>query len=125
MNTPLQGTAADLIKLAMIRIDERLGSEGPQARMLVQIHDELLLEVPSPETKAVEALVVKEMTGAIGLDAPIVVATGWGRNWAQAHGCSRCGLDFPSHLGWDARPEQRRTRQCIGVRRGVPTNRWR
>ncbi len=85
VNTPMQGTAADLIKLAMIRIDRRLRTESYASRMLIQIHDELLLEVPSAESETLEALVVKEMAGAMDLDVPIIVDTGWGENWSEAH----------------------------------------
>jgi len=85
VNTPMQGTAADLIKLAMLAIDRRLIEEGFEARMLVQIHDELLLEVPPDEREAVEALVRTEMTGAMELSVPVVVDAGWGASWAEAH----------------------------------------
>jgi DNA polymerase-1 len=85
MNTPLQGTAADLIKLAMIRIDGRLGRERFRSRMLVQIHDELLFEAPPDEIDRLRAMVVAEMTGAMALDVPIVVDVGVGENWADAH----------------------------------------
>jgi DNA polymerase-1 len=83
VNTPLQGTAADLVKVAMIRIHRRL--EGARARMLVQIHDELLFEVPEDERDATAALVRREMSEALDLRVPIVVDVGWGRDWSEAH----------------------------------------
>lgn len=85
VNTPMQGTASDLIKLAMIHIDRRLREEDFEARMLVQIHDELLFEVPPSEQVRLEAMVVEEMASAMTLDVPIVVDTGWGATWAEAH----------------------------------------
>jgi DNA polymerase-1 len=86
MNTPLQGTAADLIKLAMIRIDRRLEDEGWRSRMLIQIHDELLFETPPEERDRLTEMVRAEMTGAMSLDVPIVVDAGVGETWADAHG---------------------------------------
>ncbi len=85
VNTPMQGTAADLIKLAMIRIDRRLSEEGRRSAMLVQIHDELLFEVPEDEKEELGRLVETEMTRAMDLDVPIVVDAGWGRSWEEAH----------------------------------------
>ena len=82
VNTPLQGTAADLIKLAMIRIDTLL--EGRQARMLLQVHDELVLEAPPGEAAEVAALVKREMEGVAKLEVPLVVDTGTGPNWRDA-----------------------------------------
>ncbi|MHC5012848.1 MAG: DNA polymerase, partial [Planctomycetota bacterium] len=85
VNTPLQGTAADLIKVAMIRIHARLEKEAWAARMLIQIHDELLFEAPPAEKDALTAMVTGEMTQALPLDVPIQVDTGWGTNWSEAH----------------------------------------
>lgn len=85
INTPIQGTAADLIKKAMIRIHRRLGSEGCTSCMLVQVHDELLFEVPELEREKVEELVRQEMEGVHRLDVPLKVELGWGKNWAEAH----------------------------------------
>jgi len=82
-NSPIQGSAADLIKIAMIRIHERLQSERLSARMLLQVHDELVFEVPGPETDAVKALVQAEMEGAASLSVPLVVDTGVGKNWLE------------------------------------------
>ncbi len=78
-NSPIQGTAADLIKISMIRVDERLA--GCEARMLLQVHDELLLEVPDDEVERVGALVREEMEGAIELDVPLKVDIGLGATW--------------------------------------------
>ena len=85
INTPIQGTAADMIKKAMIRIQERLDAKQLSARMLIQVHDELLFEVPEDEKAAVESLVREEMEGVEKLSVPLKVDTGWGRNWAEAH----------------------------------------
>jgi DNA polymerase-1 len=85
VNTPMQGTAADLIKLAMLEVDRRIVEDGFASRMLVQIHDELLFEAPPDEEDRLEAMVVEAMTNAMALDVPIVVETGWGESWAEAH----------------------------------------
>jgi DNA polymerase I len=85
INTPVQGSSADLIKLAMINIRERLQREGLSAQMLLQVHDELVFEVPVAELEAVKPLVVEEMERAIQLDVPIQVEVGAGRNWFEAH----------------------------------------
>ncbi len=82
VNTPLQGTAADLIKLAMIRIDEKL--RGMQADMLLQVHDELLFEAPPGEVDEVKAMAKREMEGVTKLDVPLLVDVGVGDNWRDA-----------------------------------------
>jgi DNA polymerase I len=82
-NSPIQGSAADLIKIAMIRIHERLQRERLSARMLLQVHDELVFEVPGPEMEAVTDLVREEMEGAAELSVPLVVDVGTGRNWLE------------------------------------------
>jgi DNA polymerase-1 len=81
INTPLQGTAADLIKLAMIAIDRQLTERALKTRMVLQVHDELLFEVPAEETAAVEALVRAEMEGVVKLDVPLVADLAFGPNW--------------------------------------------
>jgi DNA polymerase I len=81
VNTPLQGTAADLIKVAMIRIDRRLREEGFAGRMTLQVHDELLFDVPENEVEPVKELVRHEMETVIQLKVPIVVDCGAGPNW--------------------------------------------
>ncbi len=80
----MQGTAADIIKVAMIRIHERLREEGRGARLVLQVHDELLLEVPETETSAIKELVRQEMTGAYPLDPPLAVDVGVGEDWNEA-----------------------------------------
>jgi DNA polymerase-1 len=81
INTPLQGTAADLIKLAMIVIDRKLGERKLKTRMILQVHDELLFEVPTEETAEVEALVRTEMEGVKKLSVPLLADLGFGPNW--------------------------------------------
>jgi DNA polymerase-1 len=81
LNSPLQGTAADLIKLAMIRIDGRLAAERFEAKMILQVHDELLFEAPARERGKLEKLVQEEMEGVHKLDVPLVVEVGVGPNW--------------------------------------------
>jgi DNA polymerase I len=84
-NTPLQGSAADIIKLAMLRIDRRLRDAGHDASMILQVHDELLVEASEADSEAVAALVRDEMTGAIELSVPLEVEVGRGSSWAEAH----------------------------------------
>ncbi len=81
LNSPLQGTAADLIKLAMISIDRRLAKEKFEAKMILQVHDELLFEVPTKERAKLEKMVQEEMEGVHKLAVPIVVEIGSGPNW--------------------------------------------
>jgi len=87
MNAGVQGLAADLFKLALVRIDRRLEDEGLRARLVLQVHDEVLLEVPEEERQPVEPLVVQTMRGvaeAVPLRVPLEVSVGWGRSWADA-----------------------------------------
>jgi DNA polymerase-1 len=84
VNSVMQGTAADVIKVAMIRIQQRLRDEGRGARLVLQVHDELLLEVPDAEVSAVKELVRAEMCGAYPLDPPLAVDVGAGDNWREA-----------------------------------------
>ncbi len=85
VNMPIQGTQADMIKRAMISVDRKLTEGGYGTRMLLQVHDELVLEVPMDEVEAVRAMVVKEMSEALPLQVPIEVSTGIGSNWLEAH----------------------------------------
>ncbi len=85
VNTVVQGSAADLIKVAMNRVDRRLRRENRRSALLLQIHDELLLEVPEAEIEAVTALVREEMEGVADLSVPLRVDLGVGRHWADAH----------------------------------------
>ena len=81
VNTPLQGTAADLIKLAMISLARKLAERKLKTRMVLQVHDELLFEVPEDEKKEVEDLVRSEMEGVVKLNVPLVADLGFGPNW--------------------------------------------
>ncbi len=85
-NTPIQGTAADLIKEAMIRIHHRVREEFPLARLLLQVHDELLLEVPGDDVEEVTGMVVEEMEGALELSVPLAVDVGVGDSWYASKG---------------------------------------
>lgn len=85
INAPIQGTAADMIKLAMIQIHRRMKEEGLQSRMILQVHDELLFDVPASEKHVMEALVLSEMQKALPLSVPVEVEAGWGSNWLEAH----------------------------------------
>ena len=84
INTPMQGTAADLMKMAMIRVHQRLAREGFGSRMILQVHDELLLEVPENEVERVTEAVREEMESVYPLAVPLVVNIGVGRNWMEA-----------------------------------------
>jgi DNA polymerase-1 len=83
-NAPLQGSAADLIKIAMTRLHQALRQEGLAARLLLQVHDELVLEAPPAEIARVTALVKTHMEGAATLAVPLVVEVGVGDNWLEA-----------------------------------------
>ncbi len=85
VNSPIQGTAADLIKIAMINIKKRLHDERLGARMILQVHDELLFELPETELETVRNMVREEMEGVKILSIPLKVEIGYGRNWAEAH----------------------------------------
>jgi DNA polymerase-1 len=85
VNTPIQGTAADLIKLAMIRVDRAIEARRSRARLLLQVHDELVLEVVEEEAESAAAMVREEMAAAGQLAVPLEVEVGWGRSWADAH----------------------------------------
>jgi DNA polymerase-1 len=84
LNAPIQGSAADIVKLAMLRVDEALAKEGLSSRMLLQVHDEIVLEVAPGERAAVEELVRREMAGAYPLRAPLDVSVGAGPDWESA-----------------------------------------
>lgn len=84
LNAPIQGTAADIIKIAMLRVDARLTAENCQSRVLLQVHDELVLEVASGEQEKVQQLVEEEMDTAISLRVPLEVSAGVGANWEEA-----------------------------------------
>lgn len=84
MNTPIQGTAADIIKLAMLRMDEAIRERGLKSRMLLQVHDELVFEVPEEEVAIMEKLVPETMASALALDVPLVADVSVGSNWYEA-----------------------------------------
>ncbi|CAB0880249.1 DNA polymerase I [Corynebacterium diphtheriae] len=84
LNAPIQGTAADIIKIAMLRVDARLTAENCQSRVLLQVHDELVLEVASGEREKVQQFVEEEMDAAISLRVPLEVSAGVGTNWEEA-----------------------------------------
>lgn len=85
MNSPIQGTAADIIKIAMIRVSQRLLREDMRARVVLQVHDELLVETPVEETEQVRRILQEEMSAAAELAVPLVVEVEEGRNWYEAH----------------------------------------
>jgi len=85
INTPIQGTAADMIKLAMSRIHRELAARTLKTRMLLQVHDELVFDLHTPERDKVTALVEDKMKNALSLDVPIIVEIGVGKNWLEAH----------------------------------------
>ena len=85
LNMPIQGTAADIIKLAMVRVDRRLRAEGLEARLLLQVHDELIVECPEAERERTAAILQEEMEHAVDYSVPLVAEAAWGKNWAEAH----------------------------------------
>ena len=85
INAPIQGTAADIIKVAMIRIDKRMREEGLRSKMILQVHDELNFSVVPAEKEQLQALVINEMQNAIQLSVPLYADCGWGENWLEAH----------------------------------------
>jgi DNA polymerase-1 len=84
LNAPIQGTAADIVKIAMLRVDEALTREGLGSRILLQVHDEIVLEVAPGERESLSELVRREMTGAVSLRAPLDVSVGVGDTWESA-----------------------------------------
>ena len=85
INAPIQGTAADIIKVAMIRIFQRFQREGIKSKMILQVHDELNFSVYPEEKERVERIVIEEMQGAYPLNVPLVADSGMGANWLEAH----------------------------------------
>ena len=85
LNMPIQGTAADIIKLAMVHVDERMRREGLQGRLLLQVHDELIVECPAEETDAVSRILKEEMENAAALSVPLTVEVNSGHSWGEAH----------------------------------------
>nr|WP_281885809.1 DNA polymerase I [Paenibacillus sp. YYML68] len=84
MNSPIQGTAADIIKLAMVQLDERMRQEQVKSRMLLQVHDELVFEVPEEELDQMKAMIIEVMESALALDVPLKVDADSGANWYEA-----------------------------------------
>lgn len=85
INAPIQGSEADIIKVAMVRIWQRFKAEGIRSKMILQVHDELNFSVYPDEKERVEAIVIEEMQGACMLRVPLVADAGWGNNWLEAH----------------------------------------
>ena len=86
LNMPIQGTAADIIKLAMIRVRDRLAAEGLEARLILQVHDELIVECPEGEAEQVKELLEAEMERVVELALPLIAEAHAGRSWAEAKG---------------------------------------
>lgn len=85
INAPIQGSAADIIKIAMVRISRRFKAEGIKSKMILQVHDELNFSVLPEEKEKVERIVLEEMQNAYPLNVPLVADCGWGANWLEAH----------------------------------------
>jgi DNA polymerase-1 len=85
INAPIQGTAADIIKVAMIRIFQRFKAEGVKSKMILQVHDELNFSVLPEEKDKVERIVVEEMQNAFQMKVPLLADSGFGSNWLEAH----------------------------------------
>ena len=86
MNAGIQGLAADIFKVALIRLDNSLSGAGLQSRLVLQVHDEVILEVPKDEEAEAERLTREAMCGAAELRVPLEVHVAWGANWADAKG---------------------------------------
>ena len=84
LNAPIQGTAADIIKLAMIRVDEALRREGLQGKLVLQVHDELIVECPEAEQETVKTLLEREMEQVVKLSVPLTADAGAGQTWGGA-----------------------------------------
>ena len=84
-NTPIQGTAADIIKLAMVHVWQRLRAEGLKARLLLQVHDELIVEAPDEEIAQVRQILKQEMEQVVQYSVPLTAEVGTGRTWLEAH----------------------------------------
>ena len=84
-NMPIQGTAADIMKLAMVNVHRRMRAEGLRSRLLLQVHDELIAECPTDEAEHVKELLEQEMSGAVKLSVPLTANAKLGHSWAEAH----------------------------------------
>ena len=85
LNMPIQGTAADVIKLAMVHVAQRLEREKLQAKLILQVHDELIVECPEEEAEAVQTLLKEEMERVAAFSVPLIAEAGVGHSWADAH----------------------------------------
>ena len=85
INAPIQGSAADIIKIAMIRVSRRMKEEGLKSKMILQVHDELNFSVLPEEKERLQSLVIEEMQGAANMSVPLIADCGWGTNWLEAH----------------------------------------
>lgn len=85
LNMPIQGTAADIIKLAMVRVDDRLKKEGLEGKLLLQVHDELIVECPEAEEEVVRKILKEEMEHVVDYSVPLIVEAKAGKTWAEAH----------------------------------------
>jgi DNA polymerase-1 len=85
INAPIQGSAADIIKIAMVRIHDKLKAGMYRSKMILQVHDELIFEAWEPELEKLREMVIYEMSNAARLDIPLKVDWGTGRNWLEAH----------------------------------------
>ena len=83
---PIQGTAADIIKLAMVRVHQRLKAENLRAKLIMQVHDELIVECPQEEAQKVQQLLAEEMQGVMALAVPLTAEAHSGKNWLEAKG---------------------------------------
>ena len=86
LNMPIQGTAADIMKLAMVAVEKRLKRELPEAKLVLQVHDELIVECPKPQAAAAAKLLEEEMEQVAHLSVPLTAEAHWGRNWLDAKG---------------------------------------
>ena len=85
LNMPIQGTAADIIKIAMVNVHKRLKAEKPEAKLILQVHDELIVECPESESKSVRTILKEEMENAAHLSVPLIADTEAGHSWSEAH----------------------------------------
>ncbi|MNX81513.1 DNA polymerase I, thermostable [compost metagenome] len=85
INAPIQGSAADLIKIAMLGIQKEIEEKGLSGKMIMQVHDELVFDVPENEVSIFKEIIQTKMTGAIKTEIPLVVEIGQGKNWLEAH----------------------------------------
>jgi DNA polymerase-1 len=86
MNAGIQGLAADIFKSALVRLDRQLAAQGLEARLILQVHDEVIVEAPPNEKERVSAVMIDALTNAASLSVPLEVSLNWGENWAAAKG---------------------------------------